>query len=178
MAINFQAPQIRTAICALKPHDCQHCSIMASIWQEQLKRNTCVTYHNSSGQRPDLQHGMTACIRGLWLGGLTNPSYSESGCTLQAVTSFATCHPPSKSVYCKLAELSYVCLQEMIEVHRGREDSKAKAQASAKASSLVECQPNTGAPLLRDEKARRDWVERELDICCQVTPHLFPSLTA
>ena len=56
----------------------------------------------------------------------------------------------------------------MIEVHRGREDSKAKAQATAKANSLVECQPNTGAPLLRDEKARRDWVERELDICCQV----------
>lgn len=61
-----------------------------------------------------------------------------------------------------------VCVQEMIEVHRGREDSKAKAQATAKASNLVECQPNTGAPLLRDEKARRDWVERELDICCQV----------
>ena len=55
-------------------------------------------------------------------------------------------------------------------MHRGREDSKAKAQATAKANSLVECQPNTGAPLLRDEKARRDWVERELDICCQVTP--------
>jgi len=67
---------------------------------------------------------------------------------------------------------SCVCKQEMIEVHRGREDSKAKAQATAKANSLVECQPNTGAPLLRDEKARRDWVERELDICCQVTPCL------
>lgn len=62
------------------------------------------------------------------------------------------------------------CVQEMIEVHRGREDSKARAQATAKAASLVECQPNTGAPLLRDEKARRDWVERELDICCQVSP--------
>lgn len=58
-------------------------------------------------------------------------------------------------------------LHEMIEVHKGREDSKAKAQAAAKPNNLVECQPNTGAPLLRDEKARRDWVERELDICCQ-----------
>lgn len=58
--------------------------------------------------------------------------------------------------------------QEMIEVHKGREDKQAKAQATARANSLVECQPNTGAPLLRDEKARRDWVERELDICCQV----------
>ena len=60
-------------------------------------------------------------------------------------------------------------------MHRGREDSKAKAQATAKANSLVECQPNTGAPLLRDEKARRDWVERELDICCQVTPPILLS---
>lgn len=56
----------------------------------------------------------------------------------------------------------------MIDLHKGREDKQAKAQAAAKACSLVECQPNTGAPLLRDEKARRDWVERELDICCQV----------
>ena len=62
--------------------------------------------------------------------------------------------------------------QEMIEVHKGREDKQAKAQATARANSLVECQPNTGAPLLRDEKARRDWVERELDMCCQVgVPH-------
>lgn len=62
--------------------------------------------------------------------------------------------------------------QEMIEVHKGREDKQAKAQATARANNLVECQPNTGAPLLRDEKARRDWVERELDICCQVgVPH-------
>ena len=53
-------------------------------------------------------------------------------------------------------------------MHKGREDKQAKAQATARANSLVECQPNTGAPLLRDEKARRDWVERELDICCQV----------
>lgn len=53
-------------------------------------------------------------------------------------------------------------------MHKGREDKQAKAQATARANSLVECQPNTAAPLLRDEKARRDWVERELDICCQV----------
>lgn len=30
----------------------------------------------------------------------------------------------------------------------------------------VDCQPNQWAPLLRDEKSRRDWVERELDACC------------
>ncbi|KAL3131725.1 hypothetical protein ABBQ38_007446 [Trebouxia sp. C0009 RCD-2024] len=65
------------------------------------------------------------------------------------------------------AEAARKRLHEMIEVHKGREDKQAKAQATARANSLVECQPNTGAPLLRDEKARRDWVERELDICCQ-----------
>ncbi|GAB4822357.1 hypothetical protein N2152v2_009403 [Parachlorella kessleri] len=30
----------------------------------------------------------------------------------------------------------------------------------------VDCQPNQMAPLLRDEKSRREWVERELDVCC------------
>lgn len=34
------------------------------------------------------------------------------------------------------------------------------------ASTTVECQPNPLAPLLRDEKARREWVEHELDACC------------
>lgn len=32
----------------------------------------------------------------------------------------------------------------------------------------LDLQPNHMAPLLRDEKSRRDWIERELDICCQV----------
>ena len=32
----------------------------------------------------------------------------------------------------------------------------------------VECQPNNAAPLLRDEKARREWVEHELDMSGQV----------
>lgn len=26
-------------------------------------------------------------------------------------------------------------------------------------------QPNAGAPLLRTERARREWVEQELDLC-------------
>ena len=55
-----------------------------------------------------------------------------------------------------------------MEVHRNREDKQAKAQAASRSNSGVECQPNIAAPLLRDEKARREWVERELDICCQV----------
>ncbi len=31
-----------------------------------------------------------------------------------------------------------------------------------------ECQPNADAPLLRDEGARRKWVEEELFRCCEV----------
>lgn len=41
----------------------------------------------------------------------------------------------------------------------------------------VDCQPNQWAPLLRDEKSRRDWVERELDACC-ASYDLQVSLTA
>lgn len=29
----------------------------------------------------------------------------------------------------------------------------------------MEMQPNAGAPLLRTERARREWVEQELDLC-------------
>lgn len=35
-------------------------------------------------------------------------------------------------------------------------------------SNGIEAQPNSMAPLLRDEKARREWIEHELDMCCQV----------
>ena len=69
--------------------------------------------------------------------------------------------PPRNSV-CLL-------LQDMIDLHRQRDDAKSKAQAAAKQSTPVECQPSASAPLLRDEKARRDWVERELEFCCQVS---------
>ena len=58
----------------------------------------------------------------------------------------------------------------MIDLHRQRDDAKSKAQAAAKQANPVECQPSASAPLLRDEKARRDWVERELEFCCQVWP--------
>jgi hypothetical protein len=73
-------------------------------------------------------------------------------------------------------------VQEMVEVQRAsaerRERSGSVASAAgagaprpAAANSGVEVQPNGGAPLLRDEKARRDWVEHELDMCCQVRAH-------
>ena len=46
-----------------------------------------------------------------------------------------------------------------------------RAAAAASKPAGVECQPNAAAPLLRDEKARREWVEHELDMCCQVSTH-------
>lgn len=58
--------------------------------------------------------------------------------------------------------------QDMIDLHRQRDEAKSKAQVAAKQATPVECQPSASAPLLRDEKARRDWVERELEFCCQV----------
>ena len=34
-------------------------------------------------------------------------------------------------------------------------------------SGVVELQPNAGAPLLRNEKAWRSWLEKELEVCNQ-----------
>lgn len=33
---------------------------------------------------------------------------------------------------------------------------------------LVEVQPNAQAPLLRNERGRREWLEKELDLCNMV----------
>lgn len=60
-------------------------------------------------------------------------------------------------------------MQDMTELHRVSGEKRAAAAASKPAG--VECQPNAAAPLLRDEKARREWVEHELDMCCQVSTH-------
>lgn len=46
---------------------------------------------------------------------------------------------------------------------------RAQNDARGKRANIVECQPNQAAPLLRDEKSRREWVERELDICNQAS---------
>ena len=60
-------------------------------------------------------------------------------------------------------------LQDLTELNRaGAEKRERAAAARSGAQSSIEVQPNNLAPLLRDEKARRDWVEQELDICCQV----------
>ncbi len=54
-----------------------------------------------------------------------------------------------------------------MELHRVSGEKRAAVAANKPAG--VECQPNAAAPLLRDEKARREWVEHELDMCCQVS---------
>ncbi len=54
-----------------------------------------------------------------------------------------------------------------MDLHRVSGEKRAAVAASKPAG--VECQPNAAAPLLRDEKARREWVEHELDMCCQVS---------
>jgi len=57
-----------------------------------------------------------------------------------------------------------------MDLHRVSGEKRAAVVASKPAG--VECQPNAAAPLLRDEKARREWLEHELDMCCQVSLHL------
>ena len=64
-------------------------------------------------------------------------------------------------------------LQDMVEVHRASSDKRERA-ASVSRPVGVECQPNLGAPLLRDEKGRREWIEHELDMCCQVLDPPLP----
>lgn len=40
-----------------------------------------------------------------------------------------------------------------------------RGDAVAARTGDMEMQPNAGAPLLRTERARREWVEQELDLC-------------
>ena len=54
------------------------------------------------------------------------------------------------------------------EADARRERSAAAAAARPGAPPGPECQPNAGAPLLRDERARREWLEHELGLACQV----------
>lgn len=56
-----------------------------------------------------------------------------------------------------------------MDVHRASSEKRERAAPVSKSVGGVECQPNAAAPLLRDEKSRREWIEHELDMCCQVT---------
>eukprot|EP00803_Ostreobium_quekettii_P004619 evm.model.scf_3423.1 EVM.evm.TU.scf_3423.1 scf_3423:4192-12887(+) len=61
------------------------------------------------------------------------------------------------------AEASRKRLKEIVAL-----TSKAQKDAikrSGAAGVAVECQPNLHAPLLKDEKARREWLEREINVC-------------
>ena len=62
--------------------------------------------------------------------------------------------------------------QDMMELHRVSSNKRAATAAAASKPAGIESQPNAGAPLLRDERTRREWVEHELDMCCQVQPLL------
>lgn len=44
--------------------------------------------------------------------------------------------------------------------------SPTAGSVAAAATERIEVQPNPGAPLLRDERARARWVEQELESCC------------
>jgi hypothetical protein len=57
--------------------------------------------------------------------------------------------------------------QDMLELHRTSGEKRERSASLFKPSG-VECQPNMSAPLLRDEKSRREWIEHELDMSCQV----------
>ena len=55
---------------------------------------------------------------------------------------------------------------------RSQADARHERAATAAAARPggppgPECQPNAGAPLLRDERARREWLEHELGLACQ-----------
>ena len=66
--------------------------------------------------------------------------------------------------------------QDIMDVHRASNEKRERAASVSKSGNGVECQPNASAPLLRDDKGRRDWIEHELDMCCQVRPSSLASL--
>ena len=58
--------------------------------------------------------------------------------------------------------------QEMVEVHQRSSEVRAQRPVQNLKPSMVEAQPNSNAPLLRDDRARQEWIEHELNMCCQV----------
>ncbi|KAF8064520.1 KIN4A [Scenedesmus sp. PABB004] len=67
------------------------------------------------------------------------------------------------------AEAARRKLRDLMELQaRVRRDKRAAAGASADQGAAppeLELQPNATAPLLRTEKARREWVDQELELC-------------
>ena len=60
-----------------------------------------------------------------------------------------------------MSVISACILQDMVEVHQRANDLRAQRPAASARSISVEAQPNNTAPLLRDDKARREWIEHE-----------------
>lgn len=61
------------------------------------------------------------------------------------------------------AEASRKRLKEIVSLtNKAQNDARRRAGAQAGA---VECQPNLHAPLLKDDKSRREWLEREINMC-------------
>ena len=59
------------------------------------------------------------------------------------------------------------CMQEIVTLtSKAQNDARKRAGAQ---TGAVECQPNPHAPLLKDDKSRREWLEREINICNRVT---------
>lgn len=57
------------------------------------------------------------------------------------------------------ADLARKRIRELLELQQRNRQARSEVTAG------LEVQPNAGAPLLRSEKARRDWIEQELDLC-------------
>jgi kinesin family protein 4/21/27 len=57
------------------------------------------------------------------------------------------------------AEAARKRIRELLELQQRKRVQRNESTVN------VECQPNAGAPLLRSEPARREWLEQELDMC-------------
>ena len=66
------------------------------------------------------------------------------------------------------ASYNFPWLQDLVEVHQRANDAKAQRPAGPFLSASCEAHPTNTASLLRDDKARKQWIEHELDMCCQV----------
>lgn len=77
-------------------------------------------------------------------------------------------HSRQQAVLRRKTEEAEAARRRLKEVQLMREGSGVGGRGGQGAEGEVECQPNPHAPLLRDEKARKTWVELELDACCAV----------
>ncbi len=100
------------------------------------------------------------------------PQTTTQGCkNAVQIQKLEALHTRQQAVLRRKTEEAEAARKRLKEVQLMRDTSAQSKEANARAASAgaeVECQPNTSAPLLRDDKARKAWVERELDACCAV----------